>query len=365
MWIDVHQHYLPGPPVLTDDDAWQAALYHESRVQGYADIAQTIAAMDAVGMHRCVWQGEYYLHHTDCVARNLRVAEAVAQSPLRLAAFASIQPNHPEALAELDRCRLAGFWGVGELNPIAQRFSLRGREFLRIAEYCTRWQLPMLMHVNEPVGPDYPGKVHVPFVALYELVQRFPELPLILAHWGGGIWWYEHIPAVQRAFRNVWYDSAASLHTYPNTALVVAQALAVVPSKILFGSDFPLKRPRQRHPSLHELVEAFTDTCTPEQLVACMGETAVQLFDRLRREPLPSPPLSPLLITLDTPVCALVEQYPAVMVVLGAWQVHFDDQTPWWTSVRSAASAAGILPEQWSQFLADIQVVTRYYAPHS
>ena len=364
MWNDVHQHYLPEPLSLPND-AWQANLYHASRVQGYADVAQTLAAMDAVGMHRCVWQGEYYMHHTDCVQRNQRVAQAVAQAPERLAAFASIQPNHPQALAELDRCRVAGFMGVGELNPVAQQFSLRGREFLRIAEYCTRWQLPMLMHVNEPIGPDYPGKVHVPFVALYEVVQRFPELPLILAHWGGGIWWYEHIPAVQRAMRNVWYDSASSLHTYPNTALVIAQALSVVPTKIMFGSDFPLKRPRLEHPGLHELVAAFTSLCTAEQLAACMGGTAAQLLDGRRSEPQPPPPLVSSMMTLDTPICALVEQYPAVMVVLGAWRVHVDDQTPWWTSVRSIASAAGILPERWGQFLADLQAVTQYYVPRS
>ncbi len=362
MRIDVHQHYLPHS--LADHvDAWQASLHAGSRVQGYADVAETLAAMDAAGVARCIWQGEYFLRHADCVDRNQRVHLAMQHDPHRLFAFAAVQPEHPQALDELERCRNAGFMGVGELNPAAQRFHMHGAGFLRVVEYCVRWQWPLLLHVNEPVGDAYAGKVAVPLADIYGIARQYPELRLILAHWGGGLWWYEQIPQVRRALRNVYYDSAATFHTYPDSERLVRMALEIIPHKIMFGSDFPLKRIAQSNPELQSFVDLFMRVGTPVQQQACLGGTAEACIWSPNVGGLshadvhvPAPVLS-----LATPILALYQRYPAVVTVAVAWGIPVDAHTPWWQSVDLAASAAGIRPAQKAELLADMQRVIDLY----
>jgi predicted TIM-barrel fold metal-dependent hydrolase len=362
MRIDMHQHYLPHS--LADHaDAWQALLHSGSRVQGYADVAATVAAMDAAGVDRCIWQGEYFVRQADCVERNQRVLQARQYNPERLFAFAVVQPDHPQALAELERCRSVGFVGVGELNPVAQRFSLHGAGFMRVVEYCVRWQWPLLLHVNEPVGDAYAGKVAVSLADIYGIARQYPELRLVLAHWGGGLWWYEQIPQVRRVLANVYYDSAATFHTYPDSERLVRMALEIIPHKILFGSDFPLKRVTQVQPDVRAYVDLFMHVGTPEQQRACLGATAEALIwpqhvgalPRLDVQP-PAPVLS-----LATPIMALYQRYPAVVTVAVAWGIQVDAQTPWWQSVDLAASAAGIRPDQKPELLADMARVIALY----
>ena len=99
--------------------------------------------------------------------------------------------------------------------------------------------LPVCLHVNEPLGHSYNGKYDTPFAHLYELIKKFPDLVIILSHWGGGILFYELMPEVKGVFRNVYYDTAASPYLYRDDIYRIASELCGS-EKIIFGSDFPL-----------------------------------------------------------------------------------------------------------------------------
>jgi hypothetical protein len=61
----------------------------------------------------------------------------------------------------------------------------------------------------------------------------------ILAHWGGGLLFRETSPIARRDLANVVYDTAASPLNYDDR--IWRAALDVVPpSKVIFGSDYPL-----------------------------------------------------------------------------------------------------------------------------
>jgi hypothetical protein len=65
---------------------------------------------------------------------------------------------------------------------------------------------------------------------------------LILAHWGGGFFFYELMPEVARAAQRVFYDTAASPFLY--RPQIYALAIKIIgPGRILFGSDYPLISP--------------------------------------------------------------------------------------------------------------------------
>ena len=59
-----------------------------------------------------------------------------------------------------------------------------------IAELCQHYRAPLLLHTNDPVGPNYPGKAALSLPALYAAIKAFPEVDWILAHWGGGLPFY-------------------------------------------------------------------------------------------------------------------------------------------------------------------------------
>lgn len=342
MIIDFHQHYLPSRPQRIDEPR-QDWLYHDSRVQGYRDVGALRADMDAAGVDHVVWQGEYFRQQAHCVARNRHVAAVAQREPTRFSAFASVVPHAPDAIATLERAFAEGCVGVGELNPSAQGFSVRDPQVLRCLAFCAEQGVPVVWHVNEPVGPAYPGKTTTALVAFYELAARIPELRLVLAHWGGGLWWYEQIPVVRRVLANVWYDSAAAFFTYPDTAQMARLAAELIPHKVLYGSDYPLRPARQPEGWLQTWTETFAAAAPPALRAGWMGAHAQ---DVLLRKPVPTREPAPLLrVSLQTPLVLVPEQYPAITPLLQRWGITVDEHTPWWQTIAHALSESGHGPE--------------------
>ena len=98
-----------------------------------------------------------------------------------------------------------------------------------------------MIHVNEPVGHSYPGKTSLSLSRIDSFIERNPNLVIILAHWGGGLCFYEAMPEIREKYKNVYYDTAAMPFLYAPSIFKAAAALGLG-KKILFGSDFPLLR---------------------------------------------------------------------------------------------------------------------------
>ena len=250
MKIDAHVHYLP--PSLRDNLAelagrepyWSQLLNPPTgkSIQAYATAERLLADMDAAGLDRVVLVGEYYQQHDSCVARNNQTIDLVQRYPERVMGLATVQPlAGAKATAELRRCLAYGLCGVGELNPYAQGFALDSAEFEQVVGVCEAEGVPLNLHINEEVGEPYWGKIPTPIRAYYELACRHPQLKLVLAHWGGGLLFYELMPKVREQLANVFYDTAASPLLYPTAAIFATALTCVAPHKILYGSDYPLR----------------------------------------------------------------------------------------------------------------------------
>jgi predicted TIM-barrel fold metal-dependent hydrolase len=131
--------------------------------------------------------------------------------------------------------------------------------------------MPLLLHVNEPVGHEYPGKSLKNLLPLYQLLLRIPETQVIFAHWGGGFFFYELMPEVARAARRVYYDTAASPFLYRPQVYSIAVQI-VGPGRILWGSDFPLISPARY---FRELDSTGLSSLVQGQI---LGENARQLL---------------------------------------------------------------------------------------
>lgn len=381
MRIDVHIHFQPPELIAylathAGQEPYWALLLAPNPTTGHPpaapDASRMLVDMDHAGIDCVVIQGEYYRQHESCVAANNRALALQRQYPERFMVFASVQPADERALDEVQRCAASGAIGVGELNPYAQGFRLDSPAFLRLAERCIDLDLPILIHVNEPVGRYYPGKAVTPLVQYYHLALRYPELKLILAHWGGGLFFYELMPSVRHALRNVWYDMAASPLLYP-TADVVAVALRCLsPHKILFGSDYPLPlHPRRsREPDMATFLnEIIALDIAPEVRDDILGRNAARLLGLMppageppeqRASPRKAPPLPHLPITATTPVAAIAAAWPATRAILDAYGIPWETvEVPFWEPLHQAAAARGIGAERLAQLINDLDAAIR------
>jgi predicted TIM-barrel fold metal-dependent hydrolase len=250
MIIDAHVHLYPAE-VDRDPAGWAAAqgekhwalLCTRRRkdgrpVQSLPTLDGLLRAMDEAGIGRAVLLGWYWEKLETCSWQNRFYAECVRAHPDRLAAFASLQPaaGFWPTLTEMHRARDDGLIGFGELSPHSQGYAVDDPVFREVLVLASDWKMPVNLHVTDSESRAFPGRIETPLGDFAPLAREFPQVPFILAHWGGMLPLRE--PGVV-GLKNVFYDTAASPLIYD--AGVWQRFTAVVPrERVLFGSDFPL-----------------------------------------------------------------------------------------------------------------------------
>lgn len=245
MIIDFHTHIFP-PEVRADrsrffeDEPAFKTIYVSSKAQ-LAGIEDLLAHMDREGIDKSVIFGFPWERSENFKRHNDYILDTVGRYPDRLIGFACFSPLSPHGAREAERCLSSGLKGVGELAVYGGGINRSVIEGLRdIMAVCADLDLPVLIHTNEPVGHQYPGKAPMTLKQIYDLVKEFAHNRLILAHWGGGLFFYGLMKKeVRGVLERVWFDTAASPFLYGNAIYRVAGE-TVGYDKILFGTDYPL-----------------------------------------------------------------------------------------------------------------------------
>lgn len=245
MIIDFHTHVLPPrikkdrAPYLASDPAF-AAIYSRQKAK-IATAEDLIDAMDRDGVDFSVIANYGWSTHQLCVETNDYILESAARYPRRLAGLCAVAScAGRESLAEIERCAKGGARGVGELRPDVQSPDFRDKEAMTpFVQTLRRHGLFLLVHASEPVGHVYPGKGEATPGTLYPFLVAFPDLPVVGAHWGGGLPFYALMPEVRQALENVYFDTAASPLLYRPDVYAVVSGL-VGADRVLFGSDYPV-----------------------------------------------------------------------------------------------------------------------------
>jgi hypothetical protein len=97
----------------------------------------------------------------------------------------------------------------------------------------------LLWHTAEPVGHEYPGKGTTGPREAAAFCVNHPEVKVIFAHLGGGLWLYELMPEMNLYLSNAMYDLAALPWLYGPRVLDAVEAAGVA-GKFLMGTDFPI-----------------------------------------------------------------------------------------------------------------------------
>jgi hypothetical protein len=278
MIIDFHTHILP-PAFHTrrarylERDATLATLFSDPRAR-MATAEDLVAALDEAGVDMAVALGMGWTSREVAQEANDYLLESAATHPRRILPFCSVNPAWGEpALAEAARCARLGARGIGELHPDTQGYSLtEARVMAPLMELARSLGLVVLTHASEPVGHAYPGKGSVTPALLVEFIHRYPDVPIVCAHWGGGLPFYALMPEVRRTLANVSFDTAASPFLYRKEVFSLAPRL-VGAGHVLFGSDFPLLTP------MRLLRQARSSTLTDAERQAVLGGNAQRLLN--------------------------------------------------------------------------------------
>jgi predicted TIM-barrel fold metal-dependent hydrolase len=248
MIIDFHTHVL-SPRIKKDrsrcveNDPAFAQIYASEKVR-IATAEDLIENMDREGVSVSVIVNYGWSTHALCVETNDYILESVARYPKRLIGFGAVSSCTDDAsLVEIERCARAGIRGVGELRPDTQSLDFTVKDILKpFADLLRKYKLMILTHASEPVGHSYPGKGAATPGLLYSFINHFLDLPVVCAHWGGGLPFYALMPEVREALENVYFDTAISPFLYrPDIYRQVSQLVGA--DRILFGSDYPVLPP--------------------------------------------------------------------------------------------------------------------------
>lgn len=246
--IDMHTHLFPEEVqkrrlAFSRRDENFRLLYGNPKAR-LACLEDLLKNMDQHGIEKSVICGFPWQAPDLCREGNDYLLYCASLYPQRLIPFATFSFRSIRgAQQEIERSLDKGMGGIGEI-AFYQGGITQGkvRQLVAILKPFTARRVPFLLHTNEPVGHIYPGKSRNSFQHLYQLILQLPDQPLILAHWGGGFFFYELMPEVAQAARHVYYDTAASPFLYHPKVYSVAMDI-LGPNKIVFGSDYPLLSP--------------------------------------------------------------------------------------------------------------------------
>jgi hypothetical protein len=168
---------------------------------------------------------------------NELIADYAAAHPEKIEGWASVDPNEPDCLEQLDHAvntlKLKGL----KLGPVYQHFDPQDRKHWPLFRKCQSYGLPIMWHQ----GTSFPSLGRLRWalpLQLEDIAMDFPDLKMIIAHLGHP--WETDVMVLIRKCPNMYTDISA-VHYRPWRywqALVTAMDYGVE-HKLLPGSDFP------------------------------------------------------------------------------------------------------------------------------
>lgn len=277
MIIDFHTHIFPEIIRKNRNDFFEGepafSLLYDSKKSKLVGADDIVPVMREEGVDISVVFGFPWENPDTAKMHNDYIISSVEKYPDQLKGFCCVDPAWNGTAGEVERCLAAGLSGVGELAFYTSGIDRNTIHNLTpLMDLCLEKNVPVLIHTNEPIGHQYPGKTPITLLEIYNLAKRFPDNKLVLAHWGGGIFFYMHLKKeVKDILKNVYYDTAASPFLYNKEIYRTAFSLTGK-DKILFGSDYPLMKPSRYFQEIED------SGLSKEDQVGILGENAAMLF---------------------------------------------------------------------------------------
>ena len=230
-YIDVHAHIFPDK--IAEKVITTLEEYYNFSWQGNGTAGDLLAGMESAGVEKAVV--------FSCATKPEQVAPANeflksirAAYPEKFYAFGTIHPDHPDVRGMIKSIRDCNLQGI-KLHPDFQQIYIDEPAMMRIYEQLDG-SLPLMIHMGDK-RTDFSSPYR-----LARVLDRFPQLQIIAAHFGGYSEWdqaWKHLVG-----RELYFDTSSSIFKLgaDNAAKIVRAHGA---EKILFASDYPAVRPEQ------------------------------------------------------------------------------------------------------------------------
>jgi uncharacterized protein len=244
MIIDFHTHIFESNIAENRsshfDDQTFSLLYSADKSK-IADHKALLRAMEESGIDHAVAMGFPWEKEKYCERQNKYFSDIKKNSGGKIIPFGSLPLGEKLEIDDwVSNIKDIGLAGIGEIAFYNEGLTYKKTDILQeLFASAEKHSLPVCLHVSEPVGHDYTGKHLTDLATLYTLINDFPNMTIILAHWGGGLFFYELMDEVRNVLKNVFYDTAATPFLYREEIFETAVKI-IGHNKILFGSDFPL-----------------------------------------------------------------------------------------------------------------------------
>ena len=125
-----------------------------------------------------------------------------------------------------------------KIHPVLQQFSMADRRMWPVYSTCVELGIPIIAHS----GPSRGTVQHAEPRAFAEVLAGVPQLRLVLAHMGGGVW--GQIREIAEAYPNACFDCSEIIQWTGGSTAASARELAqliqdVGSPWVMMGSDFP------------------------------------------------------------------------------------------------------------------------------
>lgn len=161
------------------------------------------------------------------------IEESCHRAKGRFIGLCAIHPGCTDVAGILRDAKARGFRGV-KIHPDYQEFYLDDPACEPLYTFCEREQFPLLIHCGDD-RYDFSSASR-----LQAVLDRYPDLPVIAAHFGGFRAWDKSIHL--RPSRGLHFDTSSSLFSIDReTALRFFEKFGY--DRFLFGTDYPLFDP--------------------------------------------------------------------------------------------------------------------------
>lgn len=225
--IDAHTHIFPDK--ISEKVSKSIGSFYGMEYCAPASVQNLLREGEAAGIsHFLVCSAAVTPEQTETITDFMG---EISKNHAVFTAFASIHPDYQNFEEELDRAISLGLRGV-KLHPDFQKFDIDDEKVFPLYRAIERRGLPLLMHMGDDrYDASRPQK-------LQKVLERFPDLTVIAAHFGGFKRWMEAHDSLIPSPR-LWFDtSSATMFISRDYALSMFEKFGI--GQFMFGTDFPL-----------------------------------------------------------------------------------------------------------------------------
>lgn len=223
--------------------------------------------------------------------RNIYVSKVVEKHPDRLVWFCGVDPRRDGAVDLFEKCVTE--WGARglKLYPIAG-FLPADTAAYPLYERASAWNVPVLYHMGELAPSPFKNEGHGHVSTLLRVLVDFPDLTVIVAHLGMGLW--QDLIALGKVRENVMCDFCAwqgfVKEDYSTFCYVLRQVLDQFgKDRVMFGTDAPalehIMTTEEFVRIVHDLPSKAPDAIrfTEEEVSAILDGNARRLLDSIQQ----------------------------------------------------------------------------------